>query len=266
MFSVTKYYKVWFAFSGILLVAAIAAVAVWGLHLGIDFVGGSRAEFEFVETPEPGQVRSELAAAGIADALVQSAGENRLVIKTKNLTETEKSTVEAALLEKFGEYQEISFQNVGPTIGRELLNRAYWQIVLVVLGIVLYITYAFRKIGKQMRGGKVKAWHLGVATVIALTHDLMIPVGVFAALGHFRGVEVDSLFITALLTILGFSVHDTIVVFDRVRENLQKHPYLSIQSVIDYSVASTFARSINTSSTLMFVLTALLLFGGQSIF
>ena len=94
----------------------------------------------------------------------------------------------------------------------------------------------------------------------------MIPVGVFAALGHFRGVEVDSLFITALLTILGFSVHDTIVVFDRVRENLQKHPYLSIQSVIDYSVASTFARSINTSSTLMFVLTALLLFGGQSIF
>ena len=266
MFSVTKYYKIWFALSGTLLVAAIAGIAIWGLHFGIDFVGGSRGEFGFAAPVEAIAVREELLSAGFGDVSVQSAGESSIVIKAKNLTEEEKTLLQATLREKFGDFEEESFLNVGPTIGRELLRRAYWQTVLVVLGIVLYITYAFRKIGKEMRRGKVKAWHLGAATIVALIHDLAIPIRVFAALGHFLGVEVDSLFITALLTILGFSVHDTIVVFDRVRENLQRHPYLSMQALIDHSVASTFARSINTSSTLVFVLTSLLLFGGQSIF
>jgi preprotein translocase subunit SecF len=266
MFSVTKYYKVWFGFSGLLLLASAVLLIAWHLQFGIDFKGGFRAEVEFAKTVDASSVQTELAKNGFSQVLVQPVTDKKIVIRTEAIDDTQTAKFKQVLEHKFGSYQEDSLTRVGPTLGSELLRKAYWQIGLVVLGIVLYVSYAFRKIGRSMKKGRIPAWHLGVATIAALAHDLLIPIGVFVVLGHFKGVEVDSLFITALLTIMGFSVHDTIVVFDRIRENLQKYPYKSLQTIIDYSVSSTMARSINTSSTLIFVLIAMLLFGGQTVF
>lgn len=266
MFSATSRYKIWFAVSGILVLASLSLLLIWGLVPGIDFKGGVLLELEFEKNVSPQEARTEIAAAGFGEPIVQPVGEKRLLIKTKPLAEGETTRLKDLLEQEFGNYQEIRFESIGPAIGRELARRAYWQIVLVILGILLYIAYAFRKIGKASKHSRVSAWRLGIATVIALMHDIIIPMGVFAVLGKFRGVEVDSLFITALLTILGFSVHDTIVVFDRVRENMQKYPYKSLASIIDFSVNSTLARSINTSSTLILVLVAMLLFGGATVF
>lgn len=266
IFSVTKHYKIWFAISGILVCSSVVFLLIWGLRLGIDFKGGMRAELEFADSVDSDQVLRELQSKGYVGVVVQPVNDKKIVIKTEDLSEEQTAKFKEELKAKFGDFQELGFVKVGPTLGDELLRKAYWQIVLVVIGIVLYISYAFRKIGKMTKKGGISAWKLGMATIIALTHDLIIPMGAFAILGKYYGVEIDSLFVTALLTILGFSVHDTIVVFDRIRENLQKYPYQSLQNIIDFSVISTMARSVNTSSTLIFVLIAMLLFGGQTIF
>ena len=265
MFSVTKHYKIWFAISGSLIIISIVMLSIWELVPGIDFRGGTLSELEFVAPVDTVQIGSELALGGFGNVTVQPLTDRQVIIKTASIDEVQLETFRKILQGKFGEYTEARFDSIGPSIGRELVKKAYWQILLVLSGIILYVTYAFRKIGKQIKNGRISGWLLGVAALIALLHDLIIPTGFFAVLGRFRGVEVDSLFITALLTILGFSIHDTIVVFDRIREYLQKYPYKSVQTIIDYSVVSTMARSINTSSTLIFVLVAMFLFGGATI-
>src|SRR3989344_8124275 len=216
MFSVTKHSKIWFTLSVLLVAGSIVLLFVWGLRAGIDFRCGVLADLKFENPVAAPQVRQELAVAGLRDAVVQPVSERELIIKTAALSEAETQKFKETLTAKFGKYEEVSFESIGPSIGRELLRKAYWQIILVTLGIVLYITYAFRKIGKQTKAFKLSPWRLGFAAVVALIHDLLITVGVFAVLGHYRGVEVAALFITALLTVLGFSIHDTIVVFDRI--------------------------------------------------
>ena len=264
-FSITKHYLVWFAISGVLILTSIIFLLAWGLHLGIDFRGGTLRDVEFQKAVDPGEMRQSLSGAGFP-AIVQPVNERRLIIKTEPQSEEIQTKLKALLEKNFGQFQELAFESVGPAVGRELVTRAYWQVILVVLGIVIYISYSFRKIGANARQFKLSSWKLGLATIIALMHDLIIPLGVFAWLGQHRGVEIDSLFVTALLTILGFSVHDTIVVFDRIRETSQKFSGKSLSVVIDYSIWSTLARSINTSSTLIFVLLATLLFGGTTVF
>ncbi|MDZ4244097.1 MAG: protein translocase subunit SecF [Candidatus Doudnabacteria bacterium] len=264
-FSVTKHYKIWFAISGTLVITSIVLLSTWKLVPGIDFRGGTLSELEFVNPVDTGQIKNELTLGKFGNVTVQPLTDRRIIIKTAPIDEAQLENFRKTLQEKFGAYTEARFESIGPSIGRELAKKAYWQILLVLLGIVLYVTYAFRKIGKQMKQGLISSWVLGAAALAALFHDLIIPAGFFAILGKFHGVEIDSLFITALLTILGFSVHDTIVVFDRIREYMHKYPYKSIQTIIDYSVVSTMARSINTSSTLVFVLVAMFLFGGETI-
>ncbi|MBI4050082.1 MAG: protein translocase subunit SecF [Candidatus Doudnabacteria bacterium] len=266
MISVTRHYKIWFSISAFFIGASIIAIALWGLAPGIDFRGGVQAELTFEREVNSQQITEELQTAGFTGVVVQPVGERGTLIKSAALDEARLAKLKDTLQTKFGGFEEISFESIGPSIGRELTTRAYWQVILVVLGIVFYIAYAFRKIGQLAQNAKIAAWHLGMATIVALIHDIIIPLGLFAILGKYRAVEVDGLFITALLTILGFSVHDTIVVFDRIRENLQKYPHKHLATLIDYSVNSTLARSINTSSTLIFVLIAMLLFGGQTIF
>ena len=151
-------------------------------------------------------------------------------------------------------------------VGKELVNRAYLQIVLVVLGIVLYIAYSFRKVSEIAKEAKISSWKLGFAVIITLAHNLIITVGLFVVLGRYKSVDVDSLFVTALLTVFGYSVHDTIVVFDRIRESLGKYKFKPLDKIIDFSIYSTLARSINTGSSLIFVMIALLLFGAGTIF
>lgn len=266
MFSVIKNYKYFFIFSGVLVAGSLVLFFTWGLRVGIDFQGGTLAELEFEKMVESKDIQSELLTKGFYDVIVQSVSDKTVIIKTGLIHEGELADFKKTLIEKFGEYKELRYESIGPTISRELVHKAYWQIALVCLGILLYITYSFRKINKAAKKAKVSSWRLGLAAIIALIHDLVITVGFFVILGKFRGVEIDALFITALLTILGFSVHDTIVVFDRIRENLNLFPYKSLEVIIDHSINSTLARSINTTSTLIFVLIALALFGGSTIF
>lgn len=235
----------------------------WGLKLGIDFTGGTLIEIEYrVAPPSIDTLNARSQAAGIPHVIIQPTGERGVLIRTEHLSEGEHQALLQSLRGGDGEsLVEKRFDTIGPTIGRELARKSVWAIALVIILIVLYIAWAFRKVSEP-----VSSWKYGVATVIALVHDVTIPVGIFSVLGHFYGIEVDTLFVTALLTILGFSVHDTIVVFDRIRENLKNAKgKLSFETVVGESISQTLTRSVNTSMTVLFVLLAIYFFGGASV-
>jgi len=261
MLNVIKYYKFWFAVSGILFFAGVLSISIFGLELGIDFKGGTLTEVRFeTQTPPISELQTILGDNGFADALIQPAGENSAIIRTGPIEKEEHDKLLKALTDKYTTVTEEQYTSIGPVIGKELRSQAFVQLFLVSLGIILYIAYAFRKVTRP-----VSSWRFGLAAIVALVHDLFIVIGAFSILGHFWGVEVDSLFVTAILTVLGFSVHDTIVVFDRIRENLRVRAGQTLSDIINSSINQTLVRSINTSLTVVFVLTALLLFGGETI-
>lgn len=246
-----------------LLILGFGAVSLslYGLKLGIDFTGGTITELTFKENPDISKVRSGLEAAGVNESQIQTTDNNGVIIKTKSLSADEHEKVKTELAKTAGEFEEKKFDSIGPVIGSELKSNSLWQLILVSLGIVLYIAYAFRHIQKP-----ITSWQFGIAAVVALIHDLLLVLGVFSILGHYKGVEIDSLFVTAMLTVLGFSVHDTIVVFDRIRENLKVYAGESIEFVVNHSIVQSMSRSLNTSLTVLFVLFALMLFGGDSLY
>ena len=260
MFNTLKYYKVWFAISGLILLFGIVSLSLYGLNLGIDFKGGTVVELQFPQAPEQAKVKEALGQVGLKNFQLQSSENNSLIIKTENLEKSQQDQMLEAIKAQAGDFKELRLDSIGPVIGSELKRNAFYQLALVSLGIVFYIGYAFRKVAKP-----VTSWRFGWAAIIALLHDLLFVLGLFSILGHFRGVEIDSLFVTAVLTVLGFSVHDTIVVFDRIRENLKLYPGQSIEYVVNHSIAQTIVRSLNTSLTVLFVLLSLLLFGGETI-
>ncbi len=237
-----------YIFSGILVALSFLALGVWGLKLGIDFTGGSLMEVEYKT------IRSSLDLPGVT---IQPVGEKGLILRMPAIDEAQHQSL-LGELRKYGDLDEKQFTSIGPTIGAELKKNSLYAIILVMLMIALYIAWAFREVSQP-----VSSWKYGVAALVALIHDVSIPAGFFALLGHFYGVTVDTLFVTALLTILGFSVHDTIVVFDRIRENLKKlggrEPF---ENVVEKSLRQTIGRSINTSVTVMVVMLALYFFGG----
>lgn len=255
-----RWTKFFFTFSGVVSLVAIAALVIFGLRPGIDFKGGTITELEFRQEYDIATVRQQLVEQGIGNFQAQPSGGNAVLIKTEALEKEKHDQVLEALRSSVGEFEEKRFESIGPVIGQELTRNAFYQLVLVSLGIVLYIAYAFRKVQRPITPIK-----FGVTAVIALVHDLLVVLGVFAILGHYFGVEVDSMFVTAMLTVLGFSVHDTIVVFDRIRENLKVHAGNSLDFIINHSISQTIVRSLNTSLTVLFVLLALLLFGGETI-
>jgi len=249
--------------------AAIISLLIWGLKPSIDFTGGSLMEIKFnIERPAIDQIQSGLSDLNLGELRVQPAGARNIILRFKTVDEETHQRILSQLKSKFKDVKNDSipalveerFESIGPIIGQELAKKAWMAIVLASLAIILYIAFAFRKVSKP-----VESWKYGVAAVIALIHDILIVVGLFAILGHFAGFEVDSLFITALLTILGFSVHDTIVVFDRTRENLAKHYSADFEAVVNDSINQTIARSINTSLTILLVLSALYFLGGKTI-
>lgn len=246
--------------SGVLVGLSVVALLLWGLRLGIDFTGGSLVEIEYrAERPAHDAMSDALSGAGVLNATVQPTEERGALIRMSNITEEEHQRVFAAL-SALGELSEKRFDSIGPTIGGELRRKALWAIAFAVIMIILYISWAFRHVSRPMA-----SWKYGITAIIALMHDIIIPTGTFAVLGYYYGVEVDTLFVTALLTIFGFSVHDTIVVFDRIRENLRTQGSARpFEEVVEGSIQSTIGRSINTSLTVILVMTALFVFGGAS--
>ncbi len=260
MFNTLRYYKFWFTISAFILLFGIISLSVYGLRLGIDFKGGTQIELKFDKPFDINKAKDVIAKENIGNFQIQSADNNQLIIKTANIDHDKQTKLLSDLTTSIGPNTQTSLTSIGPVIGNQLRKDAVYELVLVSLGIVLYIGYAFRKVSKP-----VTAWRFGWAAIIALFHDLLFVLGIFSLLGHFKGVEVDSLFVTAMLTVLGFSVHDTIVVFDRIRENLRVYAGESMEFVINHSIAQTIVRSLNTSLTVLFVLLALLLFGGETI-
>ena len=252
--------KYFFTIAILLVVLSVAALWMWGLKLSIDFTGGSLLEIGFTGAPPSVQtVQEKLAGIGLGDFVIQPLGENEMILRTKALDENQHQEVLMTLYKYFGEIQEKSFESVGPTLGKELQTKAVWSIAVVLLAIIIYIAFAFRKVSYP-----VASWKYGICAIIALGHDVFIPLGLFAALGHFLNVEVGSTFVAAMLTILGFSVHDTIVVFDRTRENLFKYRD-TLENITNRSVNETLARSITTTLTAVLALVAVYIFGGESV-
>lgn len=250
--------------SGALFVAAVFALVVYGLKPGMDFTGGSVLEVSFTtERPAVPEVRGSVESA-FGNAVVQTSGDTNMIVKTRFLTEDEHQNLLDLLRTSYekGDQKvlEQRFETIGPSVSAELKQRSVTAIIVVCVAIILFIAYAFRKVSKP-----VASWKYGVVAVVALMHDVTITAGVFAFLGKFMGVEVDVAFVVALLTILGYSVNDTIVVFDRVRENLIRRSTEHFDETVNYAVNETMARSLNTTLTTLFPLATLFFLGGETI-
>lgn len=259
--------KIWFTISGTLAAISIIALLVLGLRLGIDFTGGSLLEISYnSQRPSITQIEEALAETEISSLRVQPSGEKQYFLRFEDVDEATHQQILGKLREiqiegvEDNQFTEDRFESIGPIIGSELKSKAIEAIIVVLVFIVIYIAYAFRKVSKP-----VASWKYGISAIIALAHDILIITGVFSLLGYFFNVEVDSLFVTALLTILGFSVHDTIVTFDRTRENLFKYQDKSFAEIVNISVNQTIVRSINTSLTTLLVLLAIFVLGGDTI-
>jgi preprotein translocase subunit SecF len=268
--------KIFYTISIVLVCVSLASLIFLGLKPGIDFTGGTLIEIQYPNgRPDQSILSSEINTVD-PTASVRPSGQDEYIVRMKPIDQSEKAVVLKAL-----GLQDIassttnssntnatstisgvlkSFDSIGPILGAEALRKAYVSIILVILGIVIFITFAFRKVSAP-----VSSWKYGLIAVVALVHDVIIPTGVFSVLGYWAGYEVDTLFVTALLVVLGFSVHDTIVVFDRVRENLRlassKKPF---EEIVGESVSQTFTRSINTSMTTLIALVVLYFVGGST--
>lgn len=260
---IVKYKKYFFWFSGILVALSLASIAVFGFQFGIEFTGGSIIEVAYPSgRPETSEVQEHLATLNWPGTLSQPTGENGFIVRTKSLTEEERQELVATLesASRDGDMQQVRFDSIGPTIGAELRKKAWIAIALVLFAIVLYVAFAFRHVSRP-----VSSWGYGLVTIVALAHDVIIPTGVYVAMGEFFiDARIDVLFVIAILTVLGFSVHDTIVVFDRTRENLKLRTWKKFDETVGHSVEQTLTRSINTSLTTLFVVVALYILGPES--
>lgn len=249
----------YFGLSLLIIIPGMVSLALWGLPLAIDFTGGTllQVRFETQAAIQPAEVKGMLAAFGFEDSIVQTSGADGILVRTREMDNPTKSSIVDALAQRYGPATVEQFESVGPAVGAEVAQRAAGAVGLAAIGILVYITYAFRRVPHAFR--------YGTAAIIAMLHDVAVVMGAASLFGKFLGWEVDALFLTALLTVIGFSVHDSIVVFDRVRENLIAHRRADFESVVNHSIVQTLDRSINTQLTVMFTLLALALFGGVTI-
>lgn len=263
---VVKHRKIFYLITALLTVFSVFAVSYWGLNFGIDFKGGAIAEVQYQNRPDKSVIESNIKALDFGEYSVRPSGDNDFIIRTRDLSNDERqkfilaigvgatssATTSGATLKQF--------DSVGPVLGQELAQKSASAIIFVIIAIVLFITFAFRGVSHP-----VSSFKYGLVAVIALIHDVIVPTGIYAFLGRNGGFEFDALTVTAILVILGFSVHDTIVVFDRTRENLKhaaaKKPF---SEIVGDSISQTFARSINTSLTTVLALIALYVFGPEA--
>lgn len=265
MFVIT-YRKIFYAITALLVVFSVLSFFVYGIRFGIDFTGGSLLEVSYpADTGRPAAetLKSRLDFVDLGEYSLRPEGTLNYTLRTRTLNPAEKADIIEVLSVDGFTPKEERFNSIGPVVGKELRNKAFVAIALAILGIVLFVTFAFRKVSEP-----VPSWKYGLATIIALAHDVLIPAGIFVAWSHYNGGDIDLLFVTALLAILGYSVHDTIVVFDRVREHLrinkERHIREDFAKTVGESISQTFGRSINTSLTIFFVLVALYFIGGDA--
>lgn len=257
---IIKYKTFFIALSALLVAGSIAAVLILGLPLGIDFKGGSALDISYNGTrPDSAIIKADAAAAGFADITVQPVGTKNVTIKHRVITEDERATLLDAVTKKQTIGKQEGFTTIGPSVGAELKHKAVLSVVFVLIAIILFVAYAFRTVSKP-----VSSWKYGFAVVIALAHDIAIPLGAFAILSHFTGAELDTLFIVALLTTLALSISDTIVVFDRIREHIKTDAKKPFDVIVGESLSQTFARSINTSLMVLVVVITLAIVGPAS--
>lgn len=277
MYPIIQKRKIWLSISGTLLALAVLSLAIWGLNLGIDFTGGSLLEVRFLnERPGVVEVQEKLSGLDLGSLTVQPIDEQGMILRFQNIDENVHQRVlavldgqpaEAALNSDsatstslvLNNVEELRFDSVGPAIGQELKSKSITASLIVLIAIVLYIAWAFRQVSKP-----VASWKYGLAAIAALFHDVFITLGIFAILGRFTGLEINTAFVAAILTVLGYSVNDTIVVFDRIRENLPKSED-DFENTVNTSVNQTITRSINTSVTTLLVLVSIIIFGGTTI-
>lgn len=265
--------KILYTISGLLFAAGVGALLVFGLKPGIDFTGGSLIELQFQgERPAVAQIQETLAPLNLGNVIVQQAGETNTILKLRFVTEEEHQSVLAAvrgMVESVTSTTatstapavvESSFQTIGSTISAQLRDRVIQSSIFIILAIVAFVAYAFRKVSQP-----VASWKYGVVAVIAMIHDVVITMGIFAVLGYLFHVEVDVAFVVAMLTVFGYSINDTIVVFDRIRENLVRRGSANFAETVNAAINQTWARSINTSVTTLIVLLCLFVLGGESI-
>lgn len=260
-----KYKWVLLSISGILVAASVFGLIAFGLNRGIDFTGGTLWHIAFEDEVVIDQVSLTklLVDAGLTDAVVTpQEGTKAFLIRTKEIGEARHQELLSKIQTQFGAAQELSFQSIGSVVGQELVRRAILALILNIIAIALYIAYAFRKVSQP-----VSSWKYAFITMLTLFHDAIIPIGLFAFLGHYLGLEIDTNFIVALLVVIGFSVHDTIVVFDRIRENVRISNVAKegFEPLVNRSISETFARSVNTSLTLIVVLVTLFLLGAATL-
>jgi preprotein translocase subunit SecF len=261
-FNIIKNRAIWLSMSAVLVSLSILALIFWGLKFGIDFTGGSLMELQFSSgQPSVAAVQTQLADESISSLIIQPTDDS-IILRFKESEEAAHQAVlsQLALLpEAEAGMEELRFESIGPSIGQELRSKSLWLMFFVLIVIIIYIAFAFQKVSKP-----VASWKYGLSAIIALFHDLLITLGIFSVLGQFYGMEINTTFVVALLTVLGYSVNDTIVVFDRARENLPKSVD-SFSVTVNNSLNQTLVRSINTSITTLLVLLAVYFLGGNSI-
>jgi preprotein translocase subunit SecF len=259
-FNFTKYSSIYYIISGILIVASLASLLVYGLKFGIEFAGGSNMEIQFQDQrPSNEAIQNALKSFNLGEITVQPTGSSGAIIKFSGVDEATHQQI-LAEINKLSLSSEKSFQYIGPSVGQELRNKTELAIVLALLAITLYIAFSFRKVSRP-----VASWKYGITSLIALLHDVLIPLGMFSVLGHFYNVEITIPIIAALLTVLGFSVHDTIVIFDRIRENILRKGMGQFEETVNISLSQTVGRSISTVFSTIIVLVAIYFFGGESL-
>ena len=253
-----------FVISIVTLLTSIAALLIFGLNYGADFKGGSVLEIEFNKgRPDTAAVQEILASnPAITELAINTSGERSLVIRSSPLTNEIHQEALQALNNKFAanEPRELRFDSIGPAVGQELKDRSLTAIIILLVAVLLYIAYMFRALSRSL-----SLWAMAAGTILGLAHDIIIPMGVFAVLGHFQGVQITAVYVAAVLTILGYTVSDKVVIYDRVRENILRGSKASLAELVHQSVMQTLVRSINNTLVVMLSSLAVFLFGGESI-
>lgn len=264
MFAV-KYRKIFYILSGAMMLISFLLMAVWGFNVGTDFKGGSIIEVKYGEEVQRSEIENSLKSLSLGDVSVRSTDDNNFIIRVRDLNQEEQEQIKTLLAtENNYEYEIGRFSSVGPVVGEELKDKALIAIFAIIIITIIFVAYAFRNISKP-----VSSWNYGLVSILALAHDITIPAGFAVVLGKFSGMEIDALFITALLSLLGYSINDTIVIFDKIRENLKhnkdSNTHEDFSKTVGRSLSETYGRSINTSLTTFLVLISLFVLGGASI-